>query len=263
MIVFSCFVPHSPLLIPEVGQDKLTDLEQTTKAYKTLEHDLYTAKPDVIVIISPHTEGHENSFVINQQPNFIATFKDFGDLVTKLDFSNDTALGYKIKEAAETSLPIFLTATDKLDYGVGVPLYFLAQNLSNTKIVQIGYHGMKTEDYIKFGELLKEEINKYDKRVAIVASGDLSHRLSQDSPAGFSPQGQDFDDQIKNYLDKKEINKIIDLKPEFIEAAGECGYRSMLILLGAIKNMNFTPQQLSYESPFGIGYLVENFDFKN
>ncbi len=262
MIVFSCFVPHSPLLIPEVGQDKLTDLEQTSKAYQALEDDLYTAKPDVIVVISPHANGHEDAFVINQQPNFSADFKDFGDLVTKLDFSNDTALGYKIKEAAETSLPIFLTASDKLDYGVGVPLYFLTQHLQNIKIVQISYDGMKTEDYIKFGELLKEEIHKYDKRVAIVASGDLSHRLSQDSPAGFSPQGQDFDDQIKKYLDKKEINKIIDLKPEFVEAAGECGYRSLLILLGAIKNINFEPQQLSYESPFGIGYLVENFDLK-
>ncbi len=150
-----------------------------------MENDLYTLKPDVIVVFSPHTEGHEDSFVINQQPNFTATFKDFGDLVTKVEFSNDMAFGYKMKEAAETSLSIFLTANDKLDYGVGVPLYFLAQNLPNVKIVQIGYHGMKPEDYIKFGELLKEEINKYDKRVAIIASGDLSHRLSQDSRSRF------------------------------------------------------------------------------
>ncbi len=75
-------------------------------------------------------------------------------------------------------------------------------------------------------------------------------------------QGQDFDNQIKDYLSKKQINKIIDLDPKFVEAAGECGYRSLLILLGVIKNINYEPQQLSYQAPFGIGYLVENFKLK-
>ena len=35
-----------------------------------------------------------------------------------------------------------------------------------------------------------------------------------------------------------------------------------MILLGAIKNMNYDFEVLSYEAPFGVGYLVGEFRLK-
>ena len=46
---------------------------------------------------------------------------------------------------------------------------------------------------------------------------------------------------------------------DFVEAAGECGYRSILILLGALDSLDLKPEILSYEGPFGVGYLVANY----
>jgi AmmeMemoRadiSam system protein A len=38
--------------------------------------------------------------------------------------------------------------------------------------------------------------------------------------------------------------------------AGECGYRSMLVAIGASSELPLSCEVLSYEAPFGVGYLV-------
>jgi hypothetical protein len=38
--------------------------------------------------------------------------------------------------------------------------------------------------------------------------------------------------------------------------AGECGYRSILVALGSVGNELPDHQVLSYEGPFGVGYMV-------
>src|SRR6185295_6884535 len=38
--------------------------------------------------------------------------------------------------------------------------------------------------------------------------------------------------------------------------AGECGYRSMLVAIGASAELPLSCEVLSYEAPFGVGYLV-------
>lgn len=260
MITFACFVPHSPLLIPEVGKENLEKLVDTIKAYQDLEHHIYAAKPDIIVLISSHANIRGGQFfTINQQPKLVVGFKDFGDLVTKLEFNNEIGFGYQVKESCEDHFPIMLTADTNLDYGSGVPLFYLAQHLPELKIVSIGHADLSLSDHLKFGEIIRHQINVANKRVAVVASGDLSHKLHKDSPAGFSPRAQEFDQAIIKLLEQKKIEDIIELNPQLIEESGECGLRSLLILLGIIKELNYQPEKLSYQAPFGIGYLVENF----
>ncbi|MDD5222100.1 MAG: extradiol ring-cleavage dioxygenase, partial [Patescibacteria group bacterium] len=73
------------------------------------------------------------------------------------------------------------------------------------------------------------------------------------------PNGKIFDDKLISLLKTKSWKQILDLDQGLINDAGECGLRSILILLGIIKNLNYKPELLSYEGPFGVGYLVMNF----
>ncbi|MDP2812092.1 MAG: AmmeMemoRadiSam system protein B [bacterium] len=260
MLVFSAFVPHSPLLIPEVGKENLGKLDSTIKAYQHLEAELYSAKPDILLIISSHANSRGGAFfTINQQPKLKVGFKDFGDLLTKLEFANEIGFGYKIKESCEDHFPIILIADENLDYGSGIPLFYLTQHLPNIKIVSIGYADLPLEKHLRFGEIVRKQINLSEKRIAVVASGDLSHKLHQDSPAGFSPRAQEFDEQLMSLLNKGDVEGLVNIDHNLVAEAGECGLRSLMILLGIIKEINYQPEKLSYEAPFGIGYLVENF----
>jgi aromatic ring-opening dioxygenase LigB subunit len=262
MIVHACFVPHPPLLIPEVGKDNINHLKETREAYQKIETELYARKPDILLVISSHSPN-KNSFSINQQPKVTINFKRFGDLVTNLEFKNDIALGYKIKESTESEMPIILSSEQIIDYGAGVPLFYLANHLPNCQICIV--HPAKELDYadhIKFGELIKEQLVNYGKRIAVIAAGDLSHRLHQDSPAGYSPRAQEFDQKLIKILAEKDFEGLIKFDKFLAEEAKECAIKPLLVLMGIMKDINFESEKLSYQAPFGIGYLVENFSIK-
>lgn len=262
MISFAAFVPHSPVLIPEVGKENIDKLRDTIDAFKRLESDLYSVKPDILLVISPHANKKGGDFfTINQYPNLKVGFKQFGDLVTKMEFGNEIGFGYKVKESCEDFFPLMMTADRELDYGTSVPLFYLAGHLPNIKIVSVGYSELSYDDHIKFGEIIRHQTNLSGKRIAVVASGDLSHKLHQDSPAGYSPRAQEFDQTVLKLLEKKDIEGILNMDKSLIQESGECGFKSLLILLGIIKELNYEPEKLSYQSPFGIGYLVEHFKF--
>ena len=98
--------------------------------------------------------------------------------------------------------------------------------------------------------------------MAVIASGDRSHRLTLDAPAGYNPEGKKFDEEIVRLVGENNAEGIMNLDPAMIEAAGECGLRSIIMLMGALKGLDVTPEVLSYEGPFGVGYLVATFDVK-
>ncbi len=259
MLVFSAICPHPPILIPTIGKDNIKKIKNTVEAMKKLEQDLYAAKPEVIIIISPHGEMIPDAFCVNLNANYSANFEDFGDFTTKLEFKSSPMLALKIKERVEDELPIVLSSTEKLDHGATVPLFYLTKHLKDIEIIPISYSFLDYNTHFQFGQLLKKEIAKSEKRVAIIASGDMSHCLIKGAPAGYSPKGAEFDKEFQALLKRKDIPGILKMKPKLIEEAAECGFRSFAILFGVIEEYKFEVDILSYEGPFGVGYMVTNF----
>ena len=258
-IVFSAITPHPPVLIKSIGKESLLLLKKTIESYKEIEENLYASKAETIIIISPHGHMHTNAFTMNINPEFEINFEEFGDFSTKINLNGDTGLIYKIREKLETKVPLQLISEKNIDYGCGVPLYLLTKNLKDIKVISIYYSGLDLEAHFKFGKLLKKELLIDKNRFGIIASGDLSHRLSKEAPVGYSSQGAKFDKKIISYLKNKKINKILNMNKKIIDQAGECGLKSIVILLGILDGMDYKPEILSYESPFGVGYLTVNF----
>ena len=262
MLVFAGITPHPPLLIPNIGKDELKKINQTKEAMEKMEEDLYLSKPEVIVIISPHGSFFEKAFTINAHDHFLSNFSEFGDMNTKLEWSGYPFLAAHIDNMSYNSkMPLQLVSEENLDHGSTVPLFYLTQHLPNIKILPIGYSALNTKTHLDFGYLLKNVIMDTTKRIAVIASGDLSHGLTTDAPAGFSKNGQEFDEKLIELLENHNTTGYTNMDPNFIKEAKECGYRSFLILLGILKNMNYTFKNYSYEGPFGVGYLVGNFVF--
>jgi MEMO1 family protein len=259
MLVFSAICPHPPILIPTIGKDNIKKINNTVEALKKLEQDLYAAKPEVIVIISPHGEIIPDAFSLNLNTEYKAKFEEFGDFTTTLEFPSSPLLALKFKERVENDLPIVLSSSANLDHGSAVPLFYLTKHLKKIEIIPICYSFLDYDKHFQFGRLLKKEIAKSDKRIAVIASGDLSHALTKDAPAGYSPKGEEFDNSLIALLKRKDIPGILKMKPKSIEDAAECGFRSFAILFGIIEEYKFDVEILSYEGPFGVGYMVANF----
>ena len=177
-----------------------------------------------------------------------------------MEFSGDFEMTHRLRDATKRAqFPATLISEPRLDHGTGVPLAMLASKLSDVRIIQLGFCGLDYKTHLDFGTLIKEQILISNRRIAVVASGDMSHALTTDSPAGFNKAGAEFDQKIRELLMARNVPGIIGLDTKFIEDAAECGLRSLLILLGILREMRYDYRELSYEAPFGVGYLAAEF----
>lgn len=255
-LVFAAFTPHPPLSIPAIGHDATQKLKKTTTALAQLEQDLYAAKPDTIVIISPHGPILTDSFVINLCNSYTTDLSEFGDLGTKLEFKPNIRFVEDFRSHLNGELPVTVTSEPQLDYGAAVPLYHLTRHLPPFTIIPFSYSLLDYPTHVLFGQTLKEQISNTNQRVAVIASGDLSHRLTKDSPAGFDPAGAELDAKITDAVRRRSVQDLLHLDRDLIEHGAECGLRSLFILQGILSEVNYTPHILSYEGPFGVGYLT-------
>lgn len=258
MIVFAAIMPHPPMSIPGIGQaDDFKMLKKTLDSFETLRLGLEKADPDTIIIISPHAQMEDYQFVINSSSELAGSFGKFG-LDEVFVYKNDVEIADKLKYICTMNdVPAHLHA-GFLDHGALIPLYHLTKNIK-PMVVHLAFSMMDYSRHYRYGELIRKVVDGIDavgKRVAIIASGDLSHRLTPDAPAGFSPSANKFDSDIIHYLGENQIVGIMNMHEDIAREAAECGIRSIMILLGALHEKSHGFDLLSYEAPFGIGYLT-------
>ena len=147
-----------------------------------------------------------------------------------------------------------------LDHGIMVPLYYFQEaGLSNVNVVAISVAYLSILELFSFGTLIRNAAKALGRRVAIVASGDMSHRLKDEGPYDYHPDGQQFDAEVKKLLAAGDVHSFLDMPEQLRDNAGECGYRSLVIMFGALDGRKFTSRVFSYEGPFGVGYMTAGF----
>ncbi len=261
-LVFAGITPHTPALLGNAPENARVRLGETRAALERLEQDLYAAKPQVLIIISPHTGLFDNAFTVNANPNFWPHLTEFGDVETDRNWKGTPELAAKIAHHKNhADLPVRLVSEEGLDYGASIPLLTLTAHNPDLKILPVGFSGLSPVEHLEFGELIKETVEAEGIRAAIIASGDLSHTLSARAPGKFHPQGKEFDRLVRDLLGSRNTVGLANLDPQLVKNADECGYRSILVLLGALKGIDSQFETLAYEAPFGVGYLTGIFHF--
>ncbi len=260
MIVFAAFMPHTPLLVETVGKEHKKSLKKTNAAVQSLAKDLVLANPDTIVVISAHPTRHADAFSINLHDPYRTDLSRFGDLSNAREFRPDLAL----MDAAQRTLrrkgvPVTLDTDHALDHGATVPLLLLAKALPRVRVFPVTYSGLDPKAHLEFGRALKEVLAASGRRIAVIASGDLSHALTKASPEGERKEGKAFDAAVTHAVETVGISQLLAMEPAFLEAAAECAHKPLLILFGLLEKTAVDPEVLSYEAPFGVGLLTARF----
>ena len=231
MLSFACFSPHPPILLPSVGsQEDREKVKNTIESLEKLGNELRKADPDILIISSPHP-----------------------------------------------------------DWGFNVPLYFLASKIKNQNLklypnpqnyqspnnVLIERSNRFTilpilttldspKQHFKWGKDLYQKLKNLKLKASLIASGDMSHCLKPEGPYGFHPDGPKFDKDLIKCLNEKNIERFLMLDDIYPNSAN-CGLRSFSFLLGILEQsgIKWQPNILSYEGPFGVGYLVVDFKLRH
>ncbi len=256
-IVFAGIAPHPPLLVPEVGGRRIEQVAASQRALREFSRRLIANNPTTVFVISPHSPLDPRAFTARSSQVLAGDFGEFYAPAVRLSFLNDLEMVDAIKrETASEGVEFRLLDRDyPLDHGALVPLYYLHEAGWSGPIVVIGFTLQSNEEHLAFGRAIARAAGALDRRVALVASGDLSHRLVVGGPYEYEPTARIFDEQIVAAIARGDSSSVINIDPDLRNRAGECGYRSIIIALGTIGE-DCLHQVLSYEGPFGVGYMV-------
>ena len=259
-IVGSFMVPHPPLIIPEVGQGGEEQITKTISSYQKVADEIASLNPETIIISSPHANYYSDYFYISGSKNVNGNFGNFGASSVSFSEEIDIELAKEIEKiAAKENFPCGCIEDEVLDHGTMVPLYFIRNKLPKCKLIVVGLSTLPLIDNYHFGMIINQAINKTNRKVVFVASGDLSNKLQEHGPYGFIKEGPVYDEKIMKTMSSTNFNELLEYDELFLDKAAECGHRSFTIMAGTLDGLNVQSKQLSHEDITGVGYGICTF----
>ncbi len=255
--VASAFLlPHPPILVPSVGKGREGLAERTSTSCRHAVELIGRDKPDSIIIISPHAPLYRDYTFVYPPSITHGSFQRFDAADSIITARADQALQREVvTQLSREGLPCGSEhSPPEFDHGVLVPLYFLAELLPSVGLVALSQATGAPDRALAQGRAIARAAKAAGKRVCVIGSGDMSHRVNEESPYGAAPDGPRFDKAIVRAFERDEAESLLSLDETFCERAAECGFRSIIALLGLFDNPRL--ELMSYEAPFGIGYCV-------
>ena len=252
-------VPHPPLIVKEVGNGREKEIEKTKKSYEIIANEIGELKPDTIIIISPHAPLYSDCFYISKGERLNGSFAKFGASEVVFNEEVDTELEKEIVEIANDNKIIINEGNQLLDHGSMVPLYFIRQKYQNFKVIVLGFSFLSLITNYQMGKIVKKAIDKINRKVVVIASGDLSHKLKEYGPYGFEKEGPIYDEKIMDILSNKRFNELLDFYEDYLDLVAECGHRSFIMMSGILDGIDVKAKMYSHEDVTGVGYGICSF----
>ena len=258
---FGLIVPHPPIFVPSVGGDGRRKAQASLDALETARRALDAYDPETLIVMSPHAPAVYDTFLVDTSERMSGSLEEFGD-PTSYSWEVDTQLAEAILSAVDIAdIPIAPREADErlrggwLDHASIVPLSFLDPE-AHRRVVVLSLSFLALASHRIVGRLVRECAQDLGRRVAFVASGDCSHRLTVQAPAGFSERGKEFDERLVRIVAAGQLEELVQTDPKLAEEAGECGLRSFVTLGGFSGDDPVPTRVLAYEGPWGVGYLT-------
>jgi aromatic ring-opening dioxygenase catalytic subunit (LigB family) len=217
----------------EAQQELRRDAEQ---AYAALRADLEAAKPDVLIVVA---NDQFVNFVFNNIPTFFVTLADEvkGQFTRhKFHYRNHKELGRAILKAGiDRGIDFSFGEHIELQHTQTVPLYFL---LPQPKIPILPIYVNTWVDPIptprrcfQIGELIRQVADGWKERVAILATGGLSHFPGSPKIGEIDTA---FDHKLLEILRAGNGRALADYSVEEISKAGDSEFLNWMVVIGAI-----------------------------
>ncbi len=262
MIKIGAICPHPPIAVPEVGRGEDREVAATQDAMSEVGRRIAESGADTLIIISPHIPVMRDAILLNVSNPLTGGLAQFNAPGVYFEIESDRELAQEIQARANEAGLKTLFVGDRrsrkveLDHGVTVPLYFLRKAGVDLPLLTVSINFWELDRLYHYGKVITNAAKKIGRKIAVVASSDLSHRLLPSAPAGYDVRGKEFDAEYKRIVEDMDAHGILNIDPELVERAGQCGLRPTVMLFGALDGHEVESEVLSYEGPFGVGYLV-------
>ena len=267
-VVFACGASHAPGITAWTEAAPKAQANNVLRSYGQLSEMLHAAKPDVLLAI---TVEHWANFFLNHMPTFCVGRAGHYDgpveewlRVPKARIPGDPDFASAILEACmEGGMDPSFSDELMFDHATMVPIHFLTPK-SDVPVVPLIINTLTTpmptaKRCYGLGALLRSFLQTSTKRVAVVATGGLSHWPGEAKAGKINVE---FDNRFLELLTSGDRRKLADYTHEEIaREAGSGGHeiRTWITLAGALPDWKAT--LLAYEPvvPWATGFALVAF----
>ncbi|MDG7013947.1 MAG: extradiol ring-cleavage dioxygenase [Nitrososphaerota archaeon] len=269
-LVFACIAPHGSEIVPELAGGRHRAFQPTGEGMRSLASRMGWAKPDTIVVASPHSlRLHRHIGVVTSENSSgsVAEGNKSIRLRAKCDVEFARAL---VEDADATGLPVAGVnyGADKgplsdlaMDWGTLIPLwFFLDRTKPKPRIAIVApSRGVPLRQNFEFGKVVARAAERGAKRIAFVASADQAHTHSKSGPYGYSPSAAKYDEFVARAVNEGRLGSILELAPGFIDEAKPDSPWQIAMLAGALSLVPMNGEVLSYQAPTYYGLLCASY----
>ena len=269
-VVYACIAPHGDEIIPKIAGNHRGVAARTTRGMERLAADMRAARPDTIVIATPHNLRLTGKIGVVVAENSSGRVGSKGAEIS-LSAVCDVDLARGILAAGEEAgLPVvganYGTVSGPLsnlamDWGTLIPLwFFLDRGQARIRIVIVTpSREIPLNQNFAFGAKVGEVAEAGKKRVAFVASADQAHAHDAKGPYGFSPAAKEYDQMVVETVERDQLSDILDFDPAMVEDAKPDSLWQMAMLAGALSKVRLKGRLYSYEVPTYFGMLCAGY----
>jgi aromatic ring-opening dioxygenase LigB subunit len=270
---FACIAPHGGELIPELAKPGEKRFSKTREGIRYLARRIAAAKPDTIVIASPHNLRLVENIAIVVTENSTGSLQTSpGRRVALKAQCNVTLARELLRESKTRGLPVVganfgsfegPSSDIPMDWGTLVPLWFvLKERKVRSRVVIIApSREIPIQQNVGFGRILAKVVDKRRSgRVVFIASADQAHTHLKSGPYGFSPKASKFDQLVVKAIETNSVDSLVRLNPSFVNAAKPDSIWQVAILAGVLDKIEMRPMLISYEVPTYYGMICAGFE---
>ena len=261
-MIQAVIMPHPPMARELVGRGEEQKIQNTLDAYRTASRRIAEYAPETIVIISPHNILFRDAFYVSPGETYTDNLSRFGASADRISISYDSELRDELVTLMEAeNIPVVQDArfAKEPDHGSLIPLLYVSEVYTNYRVVRVAPSMLSDETLIEVGRLIERAAAHLGRRITLIGSGDLSHKLLAEGPYGYVKEGPEFDRRVTEMMRTGNLKAFREFTPEFRDRCAECGLPGFIMLSGALENYHIQPDLLSYEGPFGVGYAICTF----
>ena len=224
---------------------------------------LAEVKPDVIVLASTHWMPRDGFFIDDGAQHEDGCDDSYQGIEPQLfSFPGDPELAGLIAHLARRAgLPVRRIHRVAQEHAVWVPCHLLCSDRGIPLVpCSIWWRGPR-EAHRQFGQAVAEAVRQLGRRAFFVASGGLSHTFDFSKPPEYVvPQGQRFDRQATEWLEKGQHGRLLDMTDEDFETWNPEGRAGHLYMMRGALGKDVRGKSLCYQGSNGTGYLTMIFE---
>ncbi len=276
-IVGAALVAHVPPLVLPLA----TRLEMNEGRDYTIVAGLHRmrsecfdrVRPDTIVVFDTHwftTFEHIVTAHERRSGRFTSDELPRGNPAMPFDLPGDPELAHAIAAVGAERNDTWVHASADPHLGIHYPTVYLTPFLQRDEAwMSVGVCQTATvDDFLVFGQVIAQAVQRVDRRVVLVASGGLSHKfwplsvIRQHEGADLrhiiSPQARAADERVIALLEAGDHATVLAEYPEFRKHSPEGFFAHYLMMVGALGGAacNVPGERYSdYESAAGTGQI--------